>query len=272
LEKPKPTIVLFLGCLGLALFSLSSAVSSQSLTTSSFMRTFTSTSIDAVTSTSTSTGLVPQSVRYDLTPLDFNNQTGTFTLSYTDTAPYYPSNPLCLMYDYFLVNATTAYEYKVHFDTQQDVPIHFLILNIGQFNEFNHINCANGFSDWELRQVAPASDLVWIVPQPGEYVFLFFSRQFVGGYIRLLVQAYGQTIQTSTSTYSTNSTLEAVSSQTALLTLPVTTTTTSTHTYSIWDAGPIIIVTVVLIATAVMIKRTSTSRTKKPPSAITQSK
>jgi hypothetical protein len=207
--------------------------------------------------------LEPQAVRYDLTPLDFSNTTGTFTLSYTETAPYLSQNPLCLMYDYFLVNATTAYEFKVHFGTQQGLPIHFLILNMEQFNRFNHSNCANGFSGWELHVVAPASDLVWVVPQPGEYVFLFFAGQFVGGYVRLSVQAYGKAIQTSTSTYTGSSVMEMLSSQTVLSTLSATTVTTQPTDQSALIIGAVFIALVLVGGCVLGIKRVSRSGKQK---------
>ena len=243
---PKLVTVLFFGCMFLALSSLSQVSSGQSITTLTAVQTFTSTSVTAATSTLTLTVLVPQTVHYDLTPSDFNNKTGTFTLSYTETAPYYPENPLCLMYDYFLLNATTAYDFKVHFDTQQDIPVHFLMLNMDQWNQFNHSNCANGFSGWEQHIVAPASDLVWVVPQPGEYVFLFFSGQFVGGYIHLSVQAYGQAIQTSTYTYTTSTGIEVLSTQTVPSTLSTRIGTTASTDYFTWIVGAIIMALVVV--------------------------
>ena len=156
------------------------------------------------------------------------------------------------MYDYFLLNATTAYEFKVHFDTQQDIPIHLLILNMDQFNRFNHTNCANGFSGWELRVVAPASDLVWVVPQRGEYVLLFLSRQFIGGYVHLTVQAYGQTIQTSTSVYTATNIIQVLSTQTTLSTLPTTTAPTD---YSALIVSAIIIALVLAAAAILRMKR-----------------
>jgi len=260
LGHPKLVTVLFFGCVVIALFSSPEVASSQSITTLTAVQTFTSTSVTAITSTLTSTALVPQAVRYDLTPSEFNNKTGTFILSYTETAPYYPENPLCLMYDYFLVNATAAYEFKVHFDTQQDIPIHFLILNMEQFNRFNHSNCANGFSGWEQQIVAPVSDLVWVVPQPGEYVFLFFSGQFVGGYIHLSVQGYGPAIQTSTSVYTTGTAIEVISTQTALSTLSTTTGTTASMDYSTWIVGTIIIVALVLVVVAIFERRIPKAR------------
>jgi hypothetical protein len=224
------------------------------------VQTFTSTSVTAATSTFTSTVLEPQSVRYDLTPLDFNNKTGTFILSYTETAPYYPQNQLCLMYDYFLVNATSVYEFKVRFDTQQEIPIHFFILNTKQFNRFNHTNCANGFSDWELHVVAPASDLVWVVPQPAEYVFLFLSGQFVGGYIHLSVQAYGQAIQTSTSTYTASSAIEVLSTQTIPSTSFTAAGTTEPTDHNTLIIGAIFMALVLVGGSILAIKRFSQSR------------
>jgi len=232
-----------------ALFSLSRLASSQSITTSSTVQSFTSTSVTAITSTLTSTVIAPQTVHYDLTPSDFNNRTGTFTLGYSETAPYYPENPLCLMYDYFLLNATAAYEFKVHFETQQGIPIHFLILNMDQFNRFNHTNCANGFSGWELQVVAPASDLVWVVPQRGEYAFLFLSGQFVGGYIHLSVQAYGQAIQTSTSAFTTTSIIQILSTQTVFSTLPTTSAPTE---YSALIVG--VFITALALAAAAILR------------------
>jgi len=152
------------------------------------------------------------------------------------------------MYDYFLLNATTAYEFKVHFDTQQDIPILFLILNMDQLNQFNHTNCANGPFDWQLRVLAPASDLVWVVPESGEYALLFLSRQFLGGYIHLTVQAYGQTVQTSTSAYTTTSSIQVLSTQTMLSTLPTTAAPTD---YTAPIVG-VIIIAVALGAAAIL--------------------
>jgi len=262
LGQSKLVVALFLGCVVLALFSPSHVANAQSITTLSTVQSFALTSVTAVTSTLTSTVVTPQTVRYDLTPLDFNSVTGTFILGYSETAPYLPQNPLCLMYDYFLLNATTAYEFKVHFDTQQDIPIQFLILNMDQFNKFNHTNCANGFSGWELQVVAPASDLVWVVPQSGEYVFLFLSRQFVGGYIHLSVQAYGQVVQTSTSTYTTPNIIQILSTQTALSTLPATTAPTD---YSALIVGAIIIALVLTAAAILRKKRTPKTRINISP-------
>jgi len=252
-------IALILVCAVLAPFSLTQPASSQAVTTLSTVQSLTSTSVIAVTSILKSTVLTPQIVRYDLTPSSFNNRTDTFILGYTETAPYYPANPLCLMYDYFLLNATTAYEFKVHFDTQQDLPIHFLILNMDQFNKFNHINCANGFSTWDLQVVAPASDLVWAVPQHGEYVLLFLSGQFVGGYIHLTVQAYGQAIETSTSAYTTTSFIQVLSTQMVLSTVSLL-ATTAPPDYSTLIVGAIIIALVLAAAVLLWRKHQSDAR------------
>lgn len=252
--QPKLVIVVFFGSIVLALFAPSQPASSQLVTTLSTVQSFNSTSATAITSTLTSTVVTSQAVPYDLTPPDFNNETGTFTLGYSETAPYYPQNPLCLMYDYFLLNTTTTYEFKIHFDTQQDVPIHFLILNMGQFYQFNHTNCANGFSSWELQIVAPASDVVWVVPQRGEYVFLFLTREFIGGYIHLSVQAYGQAIQTSASTYTSTSIVQILSTQTSLSTLPTRIAATG---YSSLIVGAIIIALVLTTAAILRMKHIS---------------
>ena len=201
--------------------------------------------------------MTPQIVHYDLTPPDFNNRTDTFTLGYSDTAPYLPGNPLCLMYDYFLLNATTAYEFKVHFDTQQDIPILFLILNMDQFNQFNHTNCANKPFGSQLRVLTPSSDLVWVVPESGEYTLLFLSRQFLGGYIHLTVQAYGQTVQTSTSAYTTTSTIQVLSTQTMLSTLPTTAAPTD---YTAPIVGAIIVAVALGAAAILKMKRLPKTR------------
>lgn len=239
-------IALILALVAITPFTLSQFAGSQSFTSLTLVQKFTSTVVTAFTSSLTSTMTAPQNVRYDLTPHDFNNKTGSFTLRYEEmgTAPYYPAGYLCLMYDYFLLNATTAYEFKIHFETQQGIPIHFLILNADQFNQFNHSNgCTFGPFGWELRVVAPASDQVWVVPQSGEYVLLFLSRQFVGGSIYLSVQAYGQVIQTSTSVHLTTSTIELVSTQTTTSTLPyVSATTTMTNT----NNSPLIVVAIII--------------------------
>lgn len=249
-------IALILALAVMTPFTLSQFAGSQSFTSLTLVQKFTSTVVTAFTSFLTSTMAAPQNVRYDLTPHDFDNKTGLFTLRYEEmgTAPYYPAGYLCLMYDYFLLNATTAYEFKIHFETQQGIPIHFLILNADQFNQFNHSNgCTFGPFGWELRVVAPASDQVWVVPQSGEYVLLFLSRQFVGGHIYLSVQAYGQVIQTSTSTNVTTSTIELVSTQTTTSTLPyVSATTTMTDNSALIVVA--IIIGLVLVGGAVILR------------------
>jgi len=253
LRRSKLVISLILVCVSLALFTLPRFASSQSITTMSTVQTLGSTSIVTVTSTSLLTVLAPQTVHYDLTPSDFNNETGTFTLGYSEmgTAPYYPENSLCLMYDYFLLNATTPYEFRIHFDTQQGLPVGFFILNMGQFNRFNHTNCAKGFSDWELRVVAPASDLVWVVPQRGEYALLFLATQFVGGYVHLIVQAFGQAAQISTSAYTSTSIIEIFSTQTAFSTVPPTVQTATNYSGLI---DGVVIAAVVLLAAGVILR------------------
>jgi hypothetical protein len=194
----------------------------------------------------------PQYVRYDLTPKDFS-QTGTFTLGYSEFAPlpYYPGDHLCLMYDYFMLNATTAHEFKIHFATQQGIPIHFLILNAEQFNEFNHTNCVDRPFGWELHVLAPTSDQDWVVPERGEYVLLFFSRHFLGGRIYLSVQAYGQAMQVSTSAYTKTNFIELLSTQTITSTLPNVTPPTDNFAFIL----PVIIIGLVLVAGTVILKR-----------------
>jgi hypothetical protein len=165
------------------------------------------------------------------------------------------------MYDYFLLNATTAYEFKIHFDTQQNLPIHFL-LTMDEFNRFNHTNCANGFFGRELQVVAPASDLVWVVPQRGEYVLLFLSRQFIGGYVHLSVQAYGREVQTSTSAYTTTGIIQILSTQTVLSTIPMTTAPTAPTNYSGLIVGVIIVGVVLATAVILTMKRMPKTRTQ----------
>ena len=250
-------IVLFFVCMTIALVSPAQFARSQSLTTLSTVQVFNSSSVTAVIWTLTSSAVTQQTVQFALTPSDFNNETDTFTLGYSETAPYYPDNPLCLMYDYFLLNASAMNEFKVHFDTQQNLPIHFFILNMEQFNEFNHTNCANGFSAWELQVVAPASDLVWVAPESGEYAFLFLSGQFIGGYVRLRVQAYGQTVQTSTSTYATTSIIQLLSTLTSLSTLALTQASTD---YSALIVGAMVVVFVVGVVVLLTMKRVSKAK------------
>jgi hypothetical protein len=118
-------------------------------------------------------------------------------------------------------------------------------LNMDQFNQFNHTNCANGFSNWELHVVAPASTLVWVVPRRGEYAFLFISPQFVGGYVHMSLQAYGQSIEVSTSTYATTGSGQITRTQTAVSTIPATPASTG---YSAFVVGAVIVLAVVAVA------------------------
>lgn len=243
--------MIILTCIVSTPLTISQVVGGQSFTTITIVKQFTSTAVTSVTSSLTSTVITPQNVRYDLTPSGFNNKTGTFILGYSEMGSLFRSNYLCLMYDYFLLNATATYEFHIHFQTKDGGPIHFLILNADQFNRFNHTNCAYGNFGWILHVFEPASDQDWVVPQSGEYVLLFLSRQFYGGQIQLSVQTTDHAIQTSTSAYTTSSTIILLSTQIMTSTLPNLTLPITENSVLI---AATITLALVAIASAVILK------------------
>src|SRR5208283_2734573 len=132
------------------------------------------------------TSTTSQLLRYDWTPYGYDDQTGSFGLtqimSYGGGGRYGDSSP-CLYYEYFLVNVTQGHEIRGHFEAYQrppyavvKAPVNFYVLSQDQLRRFRYSYCG-WYDHWSSNLNASASsyDLDWIVPQNGEYAFLFFA-------------------------------------------------------------------------------------------------
>jgi hypothetical protein len=185
------------------------------------MQYFTSNSVTTVYSTIEAASTITLPMQYELTPFDYSYQTGSFSLNQMDTIPRdfglidYP----CLYYDYFLFNATAGHEIHVHFElTENGRSIDFFILSSSQLSNLGY--CGYGNWSWDVHTFASSYDLDWVVPKSDVYAFLFLSRGFYGGSIRITAQDYSITLQSSTETSMTTTTYTLQSSQIAFSTLP----------------------------------------------------
>jgi len=173
-------------------------------------------------STSQLTATTSQPVRYSVTPSGYSYRTGSFLIGQTEftTRPSGQDYP-CLFFDYFLLNATAGQEIRGHFESSMnDRAVYFFILNQEQLRRFLGFNCAytwDGSS--ELHVFSASYDLDWVVPASGVYALMFLSTTFYGGSIDFTAQAYSNTIQSSTQTYTTTTTYTLQSSQITVSTM-----------------------------------------------------
>jgi hypothetical protein len=190
--------------------------------TETHLQNFTSNLATTIYSTIQTNSTITTPLHYQSTPFDYNYQTGSFSLNQMDTIPMqvnfgsedYP----CLYYDYFLFNATAGHEIRGHFElTEKERNIHFFILSSSQLRQFG--NCGYGNWSWDVHAFASSYDFDWVVPTSGVYAFLFLSREFYGGSIHMTAQDYKTTLQSSTETFTTNTTYTLQSNQIALSTL-----------------------------------------------------
>jgi len=195
-----------------------------------------------------------QLIHYDSTPYGYNDQGVSFSLStlykiqiggaqLSDPSP-------CLYYDYFLFNATKGHEIRGHFEAYQrppyaviKAPVNFYILSLYQLQDFKHSYC--GWYDhwsWEVYASASSYDLDWIVPQNGEYAFLFLAAPPYYGTITLSAKDYSTTVQSSTVTYTSTGAYTLQSTQLIVSTQPNITPPSSTSNYPLALIALIIII------------------------------
>ena len=120
---------------------------------------------------------------FTLTPKDYNNQTGSFTLSGQFT--YDSTNrrtTVCISYDYFTFNAQagqTLHGKLMPGDSSR--PFYYFILNsYPQFSLFSQYGCSapNYFEPQTF-----SSALSWVAPEVGRYVLVLFTPGFYGGLV-----------------------------------------------------------------------------------------
>ena len=173
------------------------------------MTSLTTTMYSTIMTSSETSGMV----RYDLTPGDFDNRTGSFTLSFTvlDSTNFYGEwgDRPCLFYDYFLLNATSDHTIHFHFQlSMEGRAIGFLILTPGQFWEFEHSNCGWGLTSSILHVYGSSLNVDWVVPVSGQYVLVFATPVFYGGRVTYFAQESSTVVQNQTSTFTATSVLE----------------------------------------------------------------
>lgn len=128
-------------------------------------------------------GQVTPITTFTLTPGDYNNQTGSFTLSgqfiYERVGG---SNGVCISYDYFTFNAQAGQSLQGKLQPGNNgKPFYYFILNsYPQFTLFNQYGCSAP-NYWEPQMFNSASTLSWVAPADGRYVLVFFTPGFYGG-------------------------------------------------------------------------------------------
>ena len=163
--------------------------------------------------------------QFDLTPGDYNYQTGTFSLSYTEASGArlfqnhedYP----CLFYDYFLLDAKSGH--TIRFQIQLSMVergVDLLILTPSQFWEFQHSNCGWGLKSAILEGIVSFSTVDWTVPVTGQYAVVFATPIFYGGEIFCSAQDSYTAVQTKAATSTITSIFEVTN--TVLSTQPST--------------------------------------------------
>ena len=218
-----------------------------------------------VYSTIQMTATYTQPVRYLLTPPDYNNQTGHFSL-FQDEVVFHPiqfgdwEEYACLYYDYFLLNATAGQEIRGRFEVVKsrfeavNRAVDFFILNLNQLRAFKGSRCGN-WGDWtsQVHVSASSYDLDWVPPQSGEYALLFLSRDsyfyynFYGSYLTFMAKVYSPTTLSSSVTFTSTRIYTLQSSQIVISTQPNINPASSTNYYFIALVVLVVIGSVILI-------------------------
>jgi len=238
------------------------SVRSQTVTTGISVQYSMASSTMTMYSTTQMTTMYTQPVHYLLTPPNYNNQTGHFSLFQEDSV----SRPTrfgdsedytCLYYDYFLLNATAGQEIRGHFEVVKtrfeavNRAIDLFILNLDQLRAFKNSRCGYGNWDWQVHAVASSYDLDWITPQSGEYALLFLSNDsyfqynFYGSYLFFMAQAYSTKVQSKLVILTTTKTYTLQSTQIMLSTLQSANPPSSTTNYYL--VALIVVIAIVLI-------------------------
>ena len=251
--------------------TLPQVVLSQSLTTATSIQYFTALRPTTVYSTIQTTNSHAQSPVYLVMPANYNNKTGSFSLSQVEwvssgsSSRNGGSDNGCRYYDYFLINATAGQEIRGHFEV---VKSHYeavvrsmdiFILTKNQLQVFKDTICGNGIWPSLMDVSAPSFDLDWIVPQSGEYALLFFSRDpyfyynFYREYLYFEAKVYSSTVQTSSVSYTSTRTYTIQSNQIIVSTIPNTAPPDYTGTYYL-----VVLIAVIVVVLTVIIVRLRT--------------
>ena len=199
-----------------------------------------------------------QPIRYIVTPYQYDNQSGRFVIWQTeDTSGPGGEDISCLYFEYFLFNATGRQEIQGHYELlMPGRSIYFYVLNLDQFRRLRQSYCLYGWNGAaELHVYAPSYDLDWLVPQTGEYAFVFLSSIFYGGYIEFKAESYTTTTLNSTITDTMTSLNTLQSTQTETYTPAPITTQTPIETPNYYFRIFICLIAVATISVAFKMKR-----------------
>jgi len=123
---------------------------------------------------------------FTLTPSDYNNQTGSFTLSgqFNYGTTIGRANTVCMSYDYFTFNAQAgqSLQGKVHPGTNGKSFYYFILNSYPQFSLFYQYGCSSP-SYFAPQMFNSPFILNWVAPADGRYVVVFFTSGFYGGLV-----------------------------------------------------------------------------------------
>ena len=199
-----------------------------------------------------------QRISYFVTPYQYDNESGRFVIWQTeDTSGPGGEYISCLYFEYFLFNATARQEIQGQYELlMPGRSIYFYVLNLDQFRRLRQSYCLYGWDGAaELHVYAPSYDLDWLVPQTGEYAFVFLSPIFYGGYIQFKAQSYTTTTWTSTLTYTTTTLNTLQSTQTETYTPAPMVTQTQIETPNYYFLIFICVIAAATISVALKMKR-----------------
>ena len=129
------------------------------------------------------TGQATPITTFTLVPSDYNNQSGSFTLSGQFTYDYTNGRTtVCMSYGYFTFNAQAGQSLQGKLQPGDNSrPFYYFILNSSpQFSLFAQYGCSAP-RYWEPQMFN--STLSWVAPEDGRYVLIFFTPGFYGGLV-----------------------------------------------------------------------------------------
>jgi hypothetical protein len=210
------------------------------------------TSVETITTSysesSASTSLIP--IQYLGYPYDYHGSTGSFHLTNerilpakTFGMPEYDTI-VCWYFDYFIFRGVKAQEVRGQI-ASSPYSVRFHIMTMKQFDYWDNDQYAECQPRWPSLFNASGSSysLDWIVPQDGDYVFLFSSRVNGG-----LVHFEAYVFSNSTVSYTASSTLTQATTFTSTETNLITSNLTGTNPYST-QSSPAVTSQTILLAT-----------------------
>jgi hypothetical protein len=257
--------------------TLPQAAVSQSLTTATSIQYFTTLRPTTAYSTIQTTISYTQSPVYLVMPANYDNKTGSFSLSQVEwvssggSSRNGGSDNGCRYYDYFLINATVGQEIRGHFEVVKSHyeavvrSVDLFILNLNQLWAFKGSRCGNWGGNWtsQLHVLASSYDLKWVASQSGEYALLFLSHDsyfyynFYGEYLYFTANVYSPTVQTSLLAYTSTRPYTLQSNQIVMSTQSNINPVSSTTPYFV--ASVVLIIIGIISLVTLTIKRQAQS-------------